>query len=79
MEQVIGYVASTLLGVTAIGVLVERAQVARKYLTLAAQVVLFIDEILKALDDKALTPDEVKKLASDASAIKEAFKLVRGK
>ena len=79
MEQVISYVASMLLGVTAIGVLVDRAQVARKYLTLAAQVVLFIDEILKALDDKALTPDEVKKLAADASAIKEAFKLVRGK
>lgn len=79
MEQVISYVASALLGITAVGVLVARAQIVRKYLTLAAQVVLFIDEILKALDDKTLTPDEVKKLAADASAIKEAFKLVRGK
>lgn len=79
MEQVIGYVASMLLGVTAIGVLVARAQVARKYLALAAQVVMFIDAILVAIADKTVTPDEVKKLASDASAIKEAFKLVRGK
>lgn len=79
MEQVISYVASAVLGITAVGALVLRAQIVRKYLTLAAQVVLFIDNILKAIDDKTVTADEVKKLAAEATAIKEAFKMVRGK
>ena len=79
MEQVIGYVASAVFGITAVWALISKAQKARKYLTLAAQVVMFIDAILVAIADKTVTPDEVKKLASDASAIKEAFKLVRGK
>lgn len=79
MEQVVSYVASAVLGITAVGALVIRAQIVRKYLTLAAQVVLFIDNILKTIDDKTVTADEVKKLASEATAIKEAFKMVRGK
>ena len=79
MEQVIAYIGSTIPGITAIWTIVAKAQVARKYLTLAAQVVIFIDNILKAVEDKTVTTDEVKKLAAEATAIKEAFKLVTGK
>ena len=79
MNEVIIYVSNLLLGVTAVWAVVSKFSVASKYLSLASQTISFIDKIIKSVEDKNLTEDEIKDIASKASAIKEAYNLVRGK
>ena len=79
MNEVIIYVANLALGVTAVWAVVSKFAIASKYLSLASQTIAFIDTIIKSVSDKALTADEIKDIASKASAIKEAFNMIRGK
>ena len=79
MEQVISYVFGAIAGVSAIGAIIAKISTASKYLELAKESIELVDEIIKAASDKALTADEIKKIAAEYDAVKEAFKKVRGK
>ena len=79
MEQVIAYVFGALASITAVGAFISKMGVATKYLSLASEIIQFIDEIIKATADKQLTEEEVKKIASEAKEIKVAYDLVRKK
>ena len=79
MEQVITYVFGALAGVSAIGAFLVKLTSASKYLDLAKECIEMVDDIIKAAGDKALTADEIKKIAADYEAVKEAFKTVKNK
>ena len=79
MEQVITYVFGALAGVSAIGAFLVKLTSASKYLNLAKECIEMVDDIIKAAGDKALTADEIKKIAADYDEVKEAFKTVKGK
>ena len=79
MEAIVQYLAPIILGISAVGAFISKAQVARKYLSLAAEVITFIDELLKATEDGELSSDEIKKLSAESKEIKEAFKKIKNK
>ena len=79
MEQVIAYVFGALASIGAIGALISKAQYASKYLSLASKVVVFIDCLIKSAADSKLSEEEIKKIASEAKEIKEAYQLIKKK
>ena len=77
MEQVIMYVSSLVLGISAVGAFIAKSQSARKYISLASEVLGFVDSLLLAVNDKELSEEEIKKLASECKEIKEAYLLLK--
>ena len=77
MEQVVAYVISAVLGITAVGAWVAKTKNWFKYLKLASACINLVDNLLKTIEDGKVTEDEVKKLASESVEIKEAYILIK--
>ena len=79
MEQVIAYVFGAVASISAVGAFIARSQSITKYLSLASEVIQFVDELVKAVSDKTLSEAEIKRLAEEAKEIKEAYNIVKKK